>query len=96
MDPKTRAAILKQSVSIWLKADLEILLERVMRRNNRPLLKRGNPREIMAKLIAERDPVYAKADLTVTSVQEPHERVVERIVLALNNHRAGTAKDNYR
>ena len=95
MDPKTRVAILKRSVSIWLKADLEILLERVMRRNNRPLLKRGNPREIMAKLIAERDPVYAKADLTITSLQEPHENVVERIVVALNNHRVGTAKDSY-
>lgn len=94
MHPKTRAAILKRGISIWLRADIDILLDRVMRRNNRPLLKHGNPREIMAKLIAERDPIYAKADLTVTTVQESHEKVVERIVVALNKHWARTTKDS--
>ena len=93
MDSRTRAAILKRSVSIWLKTDLDILVQRVMRRNNRPLLKRGNPREIMAELIAERDPVYAKADLTITSMHEPHEEVVERIITALKDHQARTAED---
>jgi len=92
MDSRTRAVILKRGISIWLRADLDILLERVMRRSNRPLLKRGNPREIMEKLSAERDPVYAKADLTVTTGQEPHEEVVERIVAALKIRWIKTAK----
>lgn len=94
MDPKTRAAIQKFGISIWLQADLEVLLQRVMRRSNRPLLKHGNPREIMEKLIAERDPVYALADLTEKTEQEPLEKVVERIVAALNEHGAGTAVDS--
>ena len=94
MDPRTRATILKRSISIWLRADLNILLERVMRRSNRPLLKRGNPRDIMAKLIAERDPIYAKANLTVSSSAEPHEEVVERIVVALNNHWVRVTEDS--
>jgi len=93
MDPRTRDTILKRGISIWLRADLDILLNRVMRRSNRPLLKRGNPREIMAKLIAERDPVYAKADLTVTSMQEPHKEVVERIIAALNIYWASATQD---
>ena len=94
MDLKTRAAIKKLGISIWLQADLEVLLQRVMRRSNRPLLKRGNPREIMEKLIAERNPVYALADLTAKSEQEPHEKVVERIIMALKGHRAGDTEDN--
>lgn len=93
MDSRTRAVILKRGISIWLRADIDILLERVMRRGNRPLLKRGNPRKIMENLSAERDPIYATADLTVTSAQEPHEEIVERIVAALKHHCTEAAMD---
>ena len=93
MDPEIRAAIREHGISVWLRADLDILLERVTRRGNRPLLKRGNPREIIAKLMAERDPVYAMADLTVKSVQGPHEEIVERIVSALKNHVTPAVED---
>ena len=94
MDPRTRETILKRGISIWLRAELDVLLERVMRRRNRPLLKRGDPREIMAKLIAERGPVYAKADLTVTSGQEPHKEVVDRIIAALNYNWRSAVEDS--
>ena len=93
MDRETRAAISEKGISIWLRADLDVLLERVLRRDNRPLLKQGDPEQILRRLMAERDPVYAQADLTVTSGQGPHEDVVEDIVEALQRHLAGGSTD---
>ena len=79
MDPMTRAEIRARGVSVWLRADLELLLKRTGRRNNRPLLKRGDPRQILGRLIAERYPVYAEADITVDSVDGPPEITVENV-----------------
>ncbi len=93
MDAETRDAIGDRGISIWLRADLEILLERVLRRDNRPLLKKGDPEQILRQLMAERDPVYAQADLTVTSGLGPHEDVVEDIVTALRQYLAAGSKD---
>jgi len=93
MDRETRAAISEKGISIWLRADLDVLLERVLRRDNRPLLKQGDPEQILRRLMAERDPVYAQADLTATSGQGPHEDVVEDIVEALQRHLAGGSTD---
>jgi len=68
MAEETRAAIAKNALSVWLKADIDIILERVGRRpGKRPLLKTGNPREIIQRLMVERDPVYAEEDLHITS-----------------------------
>ena len=83
MDETTRARIGEKAISVWLRADLDVLLERVSRRDNRPLLKRGDPREILSKLIEERYPVYAGADIVVDSMNAPHEAMVERIVQRL-------------
>lgn len=83
MNEETRAEISEKGVSIWLNADLDILLERVSRRNTRPLLKTGDPREIMASLMDERYPVYARADVTVQSRDVAHEVIVEEIVQAV-------------
>lgn len=83
MNEETRAEISENGVSIWLNADLDILLERVSRRDTRPLLKTGDPREIMASLMAERYPVYAGADVTVQSRDVPHDVIVEEIVQAV-------------
>jgi len=83
MDPHTRAAIAERAVSVWLRADLELMLKRTGRRNNRPLLKRGNPRDILAGLMAQRYPVYAAADLVVDSADGPPEVTVERVLAAL-------------
>ncbi|MCH8155094.1 MAG: shikimate kinase [Proteobacteria bacterium] len=67
MDPRTRSEIRGRAITVWLRADLELLLKRTGRRSNRPLLKRGNPREILEKLIAERYSVYGQADVIVDS-----------------------------
>jgi shikimate kinase len=86
MDRETRSAIRQNGISVWLRADLDVLLERVLRRDNRPLLKQGDPRKILSALMAEREPIYARADITVSSGPGPHEDVVEQIVSALRNH----------
>lgn len=83
MDPKTRARIKETGISVWLKADIALLVERVGRRNTRPLLQKGDPRTILDRLAAERDPVYAEADITVESGGGPHDDVVEAIIAAL-------------
>ena len=83
MDPRTREAIRARGISVWLKADLNLLMDRVGRKGNRPLLKTADPRATMERLIAERYPVYAEADLTVESRDGPHDRVVRAIILAL-------------
>jgi len=80
MDPETRALIHDRAISIWLRADLDLLLGRVSRRNNRPLLKNGDPRTILARLIDERYPVYAEADLTVDSIDGPPDATLSRVL----------------
>lgn len=89
MDPRTRQTIRERAISVWLRADLDLLLKRTGRRNNRPLLKRGDPRRILADLIAERYPVYASADITIDSQDGPPEVTVQRTLAALEAHLAG-------
>ena len=79
MDPRTRAAIREHGVSVWLRAELDLLLKRTARRNNRPLLKRGDPRQILHGLMVERYPVYAEADITVDSIDGPPEVTVGKV-----------------
>ena len=83
MDRQTRDLIRERGLSIWLKAEIETLLKRVARRNNRPLLKQGDPRAVLEKLMAERHPVYAEADLTVETGDGPHDLVVDQILAVL-------------
>ncbi len=83
MDADTRALIRDKGISVWLKADTEILLERALRHDNRPLLQGGDPRAIMLQLLQDREPVYAQADLTVESDARPVDETVERLVKAL-------------
>ena len=80
MDEETRATIKRRAFSIWLRADLEVLLRRVPRRDGRPLLKEGDPRLVLERLIAERYPVYAEADLIVDTTEAPHSAVVDEIL----------------
>lgn len=84
MDPTTRANIAARGISVWLKADLDILMRRVGRRSNRPLLKQGDPRGTMEKLMTARYPVYAEADITVESLEGPHETVVDEVMAKLD------------
>jgi len=90
MDPETRERIRARGLSVWLKADLELLLARVSRRSNRPLLKE-NPRATLARLIEQRYPVYAEAEITVESVDGPPEATVERVLAALREHAGAPA-----
>lgn len=83
IQPSIRSAIKEKSVSIWLKADLEVLLERVSRRDTRPLLKTGDKSVILSKLMEERYPIYAEADITIDSNAGLHEDVVGNIMRAL-------------
>lgn len=87
MDPETRARIRERGVSVWLRAELEVLYRRVSRRSNRPLLKQGNPREILERLIDVRYPVYAEADIVVESDDSPPETTVEKVIQALRERR---------
>lgn len=80
MDPATRARIGQRALSVWLRADIEVLLARVAKRRHRPLLNQGDPREVLERLIAVRHPIYAEADLTVDSLAAPAEAMVERVL----------------
>jgi shikimate kinase len=80
MNAETRAAIAQSGVSVWLKAELALLVRRVSKRSNRPLLKTGDPEVVMRNLIETRYPVYALADITVESRDVPHEVIVSEIL----------------
>ncbi len=83
MNPKTREAAKGNGISVWLKADLDVLMKRVSRRSHRPLLQNDDPAAVMKRLIDERYPIYATADLTIESKEGPHDAVVDEIVHAL-------------
>lgn len=83
MNPEIRKNVDKNGYSIWLKAELDVLLDRVSRRNTRPLLEKGDKRAILEKLMGERYPTYGKADATIDSDDEAHEKVVKGIVVHL-------------
>jgi shikimate kinase len=93
MNRDTRAAIHLKGVSIWLKAELDVLMKRIKRRGDRPLLKTGDPAATLTALIAERYPVYAEADLTVLSRDVPHEAIVEEIIAALRDRLMATGSE---
>jgi shikimate kinase len=86
MDPRTRELMHAQATTIWLRADLPVLLERVARRTNRPLLKNGDPRGTLERLMAIRYPIYAEADLTVDSLDAPADRTAEDVHASLLRH----------
>jgi shikimate kinase len=83
MQESVRQVIKEKATSVWLRADLDVLIDRVSKRNHRPLLEKGDKRSIMGKLMDERYPVYAQADLIVDSNKGPHERVVDMVLEAL-------------
>ena len=88
MNEKTRAKIGERAISIWLRADIDLLLRRVTRRNNRPLLQKGNPRAVLEALMAEREPVYALADIVVDSIDGPRDTMVNKVMEALDEYLA--------
>ena len=85
IDSECRALLLARTTVVWLRADLELLLERVSRRDTRPLLRNGDQREIMERLMATRHPIYAQAHLTVDSGGGPLSKTVNAIIEALED-----------
>jgi shikimate kinase len=85
LDAATRATLAEQAVTVWLRAPLDVLLSRVGRRDTRPLLRNGPPRETLARLLAEREPLYAECGIIVDVGNEPHGTAVARIFAALRD-----------
>lgn len=83
MNEETRQLILDRALCVWLKAPLDILLERVSRRDDRPLLRTGDPREILTRLMVEREPVYAAAPLMLEVDNRPQDETVARLIDAV-------------
>jgi len=90
MREETRRRIGDKAVSIWLKADTEIIMKRVKRRTDRPLLQTADPVATVNRLLAEREPVYQHADLTIASRDVPHDRIVEEVIAALHGRLCGS------
>ena len=86
MDPDTRAEIAENGISVWLRADVEVLYQRTRRRNTRPLLQNGDPRATLERLAAERYPIYAQADITIETDGEKLTETLDHIVNELNHH----------
>lgn len=89
MRDETRERIHRQAVSIWLKADVDVIMRRVKRRADRPLLKTADPAATVGRLIGEREPFYQQADLTIASRDVPHDKIVDECVDALHGWLCG-------
>ena len=88
MDSNTRGLLKERAITIWIKADIELLLSRVARRNHRPLLKQGDKRAILEKLMVERHPIYEEATFTIDSNDGPPEEMITRIMARLDDYLA--------
>ncbi|NKB49714.1 MAG: shikimate kinase [Alphaproteobacteria bacterium] len=88
MDAETRARIAAKGISVWLRADLDTLVRRTARRDDRPLLKNGDPKEILTRLMEIRYPVYQQADIAVDSLDTPTEETLQAVIDALEARRA--------
>ena len=86
MNAETRERVKELGISVWLKAEPDVLMRRVRKRSNRPLLQTADPDATMRRMLAEREPVYALADITILSSDEPHEVVVGETIAALGDY----------
>lgn len=84
IDTANRANILEHGIAVWIDCDIETLVHRTAKRNTRPLLKNGNPREILTRLAEERGPFYAQAPIRVMSENGPHDLTARRIIEAID------------
>jgi shikimate kinase len=89
MREETRRRIREKGISVWLKADTDVILRRVKRRADRPLLQTADPAATIDRLITEREPIYQHADLTIWSRDVPHEKIVEECLDALHARLGG-------
>lgn len=84
VNAETRQLILDKAIAVWLDSDIDTLVERVGRRDNRPLLRQGDPREILTRLRAEREPAYSQAPIHVVSTAGPHSRTVAKVLKGID------------
>ena len=96
MNPETRARIREGGICVWLKADLDLLMKRVMKRNDRPLLRTADPEAVMRRLIEDRYPVYAEADVTVECRDVQHAQMVNEVLRAIASKAAREKSQNGR
>jgi shikimate kinase len=89
MREETRGRVRDKAISIWLKADAEVIMKRVRRRSDRPLLQNADPEGTVARLLGEREPVYQQADITIASRDVPHEKIVDECLAALHEKLCG-------
>jgi len=83
---ETREGARQHGVTIWLRADPSVLLERVRKKGNRPLLNAPDPEQVLRRLLTEREPFYSRADIVIASREGPHQSVVAEIIAALETH----------
>jgi len=93
MREETRNRVRDMAVSIWLKADADVIMKRVRRRSDRPLLQNADPEGTVSRLLGEREPVYGTADLTILSRDVPHDRIVDECIEALHAKLCAAAPD---
>lgn len=84
VDPATRALVLERGIAVWIDCDIDTLVERTARRGNRPLLKTGDPKDILTRLAQERAPFYAQAPIRVVSETGPHADTARAIIEAID------------
>ena len=84
VDAETRALVLDRAIAVWLDCDIETLLARTRRRDTRPLLRGGDPRETLTRLQAERAPAYAQAPIRIAAGDAPHQQTALRILEAID------------
>ena len=88
VDPRTRELLNARAITVWLDAPVEVLAERTARRDTRPLLRNGNPRATLERLIEQRRPSYAEAHIRIVSGGGGHHDVVDKIIDAVSEHLA--------
>ncbi|WFU40853.1 shikimate kinase [Bradyrhizobium sp. CB82] len=94
MREETRARIAAKAISIWLRADHDVIMRRVRRRADRPLLQTADPEGTVTRLLSEREPIYQNADLTISSRDVPHDRIVEECLETLRHYLCGDPPDD--
>jgi shikimate kinase len=86
IDDATRALMREKALTVWLRADLDVLFDRVKKRTHRPLLRQGDPREVLRRLMEQRYPIYGEADIIVESTAQPADRTTDQVLEALQRH----------
>lgn len=93
MREETRGRVRDKAVSIWLKADADVIMKRVRRRSDRPLLQNADPEGTVSRLLGEREPIYGTADLIILSRDVPHDKIVDECIDALHARLCAAASD---